>query len=150
MANFSAGNIITKTIGAGGLGLVLYDAHCAAKIRSKVFEKNHKSENLEKNLYNTMSLDSPSVVKAATKKRIFKYFVDENISGFFTSIFGYAKGFGSMLVSDVIPLALALGTLLMPSKGKLGIFSKMFGAGLLAYGGIYILQEMFGIGKPRH
>jgi len=38
---------------------------------------------------------------------------------------------------------LVAGTIL----GGKGIFSKFCGAGLLAYGGIFLAQEMFGIGK---
>ncbi len=145
MAKVDFANLITRTIGFAGLGAILYDSHGAGKYASVMQEKNHKSEMMQKDFFNSMSLDSPSHVKAATKKRIFQFFADENFTGFFTTITGYCKGFSSMLVNNVIPLGLALGTVLAPK----GIISKCFGAGLLAYGGIFLLQEIFGIGKHK-
>lgn len=137
-------NFLTKSVGVAGLGLIAYDAHHAGKIYAPMYEKNHKAEQLSERYLDELKLDSPSVVKEATKKRIFRFFIDENISGFFTTIGGYCKGFGSMLVDNIAPLALAGGTFI----GK-GIFSKLCGAGLLAYGGIFLLQEFFGIGKAK-
>lgn len=144
MGSLNIANVITKSIGVAGLGLIAYDAHCAGKITGPMREKEHKAENLEGQFFNGMNLDSNSAVKAETKKRIFKYFLDENVSGFFTTTAGYLDGFATNLVSNVVPLGLAVGTVL--TKGKV---SKCFGAGLLAYGGIFLLQEMFGIGKPK-
>lgn len=88
-------------------------------------------------------LENPSAVKNALKKHIFNFNLDENLSGFFNSLAGYAKGFSHMVVSNVVPLGLSLGTILAPK----GLISKTFGAGLLAYGAIFFVQEAFGIGK---
>jgi len=70
--------------------------------------------------------------------------LDENLSGFFTGIGGYVKGFTSMLVTNIVPAALSVGAILTK-----GLASKLCGAGLLAYGGIFLAQEIFGIGKEK-
>lgn len=136
-------NVLAKTAGVVGLGLVLIDAHTAGKIEAPKNEKNIKTEALTEHYLNDMSLDSPSVVKSAVKKKIFNFYADEHFTDFFTNAGGYINGFSSMLVKNVVPLGLSIGTLLAPK----GIITKLFGAGLVVYGGIFLLQEMFGIGK---
>lgn len=138
----SISNVLTKTVGVIGLSMVAYDSHVAGKIKAVSHEKNHKATSLAGRFLDDTKLDSPSVVKEHAKKSIFRYFLDENLSGFFASIAGYAKGFSDMLVTNVIPFGLSVGTVLTK-----GVTSKCFGAGLLAYGGIFLAQEIFGIGK---
>lgn len=142
MVNAKLLNIATKTVGGVSLAMILYDSHEAAKIRASSYSKNHKAESLSERYMDDLKLESPSTIRGHVKKGLFRYNVDENLSGFFTSISGYFKGLTSMLVRNVVPLALTTGTFV----GK-GLFSKMCGAGLLAYGGIFLLQEAFGIGK---
>ena len=141
--SLNVANFITKSVGVAALGMVLYDSHVAGTLEAPKYAKNHKAESLEEHFLNEQKLDSPSIIQATVKKSIFRHQVDENLSGFFTSIIGYAKGFGSMIVKNFLPLALATGAIV----GGKGIFSKFCGAGLVAYGGIFLLQEMFGIGK---
>lgn len=143
--NAKVSNLIFKTIGGVGLAMSLYDSHYAGKMQSKMSAGEHKAETLAHHLQSDMKLDSPSVIKAALKRNIFGFHLDENLTEFFVSIGGYAKGFSTMMVSHVIPLGLAAGTVLSP-KGSL--LSKTFGIGLLGYGGIFLLQEGLGIGKP--
>ncbi len=140
-------NVLTKTVGVIGLGLVAYDSHAAGKHEAHAHEKEHKATSLAGRYLEDTKLDSNSMVKAQAKEHIFKYFMDENISGFFGAIKGYTKGFSEVLVSNVVPFALAVGTLLTNKKNSKNIISKCFGAGLLAYGGIFLAQEIFGIGK---
>lgn len=145
-------NILTKTVGAIGLGLVAYDSHVVGKIESRSVPKNHKSEVLVDHYIDDLKLDSPSVVKQHAKKGIFKYFLDENLSEFFLGVGGYIKGFSSMLVNNVVPFGLAVGTLMGKEGGSFlrsQTVSKFCGAGLLAYGGIFLAQEFFGIGKSK-
>lgn len=136
-------NVLTKTVGAAGLGLVLYDSHHAGKIKAPITEMEGKSKSLSHHYMEDMKLESASKVRAHAKEGIFKYFLDENFSGFFHATSGYIGGFCSMLTTNAIPLALSIGTLI----GGKGIFSKACGAGLLAYGGIFLAQEALGIGK---
>lgn len=140
----SIGNVLTKVAGGIGLGLILVDSHHAGKISAHQTEKNHKAHSMSERYLDDMKLDSPSVVKQHVKKGLFNFFMDENLTGFFTSIGGYFNGFTKMMVGNVIPLALSAGTFV----GK-GLFSKACGVGLLAYGGIFLAQEIFGIGKSK-
>lgn len=142
--NTSVSNILVKTAGIGALGLVAYDSHNAGKIEAGAYQKTVKSKSLAQNAIDDLTLSDPSIVKQKVKGKIFQFNLDENLSGFFTSIAGYIKGFASMTVSNVIPMGLALGTVLSPSKTLL---SKTFGVGLLAYGAVFLAQEVLGIGK---
>lgn len=142
MANLNFSNILTKAVGAAGIGLIAYDSHVAGKIESASYPKERKAAGLVMDHMDYLTMDSPSIVKQKVKKGILDFKTDENISEFFHCIEGYFKGFGNMLVGHVVPLTLATGTVLTK-----GIISKAFGAGLLAYGGIFLAQEFFGIGK---
>lgn len=141
-------NILAKSIGVAGMGLILFDSHNAGKIKSTMYESNRKSEDLTKRYLEDIKMSNPSVVQSEVKKRVFRYYTDEHLTTFFDNIAGYVKGFGSMLIDNVVPLGLALGTF-VGSKGIRGGISKFCGAGLLAYGGIFLLQEIFGIGKSK-
>lgn len=142
MVNAKLLNSATKVVGGASIAMIAYDSHEAAKIRASAYAKNHKAEGLAERYMDDLKLESPSTIRGGVKKGLFRYSVDENLTGFFASVAGYFKGLGSMLVRNVVPLTLAAGTFV----GK-GLFSKMCGAGLIAYGGIFLLQEMFGIGK---
>lgn len=137
--------MLSKTIGAVGLGLVLYDAHHAGKHHSSVNAKEKKSDSLAKNYLEDLSADSPSMTKVKIKEELLHYNMDENISGVYHGIRGYMKGFDEMLMHHAIPLVLSVGALV--TKGGA---SKLFGAGLLAYGGLFLAQEILGIGKDEH
>lgn len=138
-------DILMKGIGYASLGLLAYDAHNFGKIEAASYQKNHKSEMIKDSFMDSMKQERPSAVQMELKKRVHNFRTDENMSEFFTGIWGYAKGFCNMLVNDVIPLGLAIGTVVSPK----GLISKAFGAGLLVYGGIYFLQNILGIGKPK-
>ena len=137
--------ILTKTVGVVGLGLIGYDAHVAGKIESSSYQKRCTADGVTRAYENTMKLENPSVVEAKGKTAFFNYQLENNLSDFFTGIAGYLKGAGSMLVGNVIPLALSAGTVFTK-----GLASKACGIGLLAYGGIFFIQNILGIGKPKH
>lgn len=148
-----ASNLLFKSLGAATVGLIFYDAHHAGKITAPMNEKRHKADRLEERYLDDMKQSSPSVVEAAVKKKIFQYSLDENITPTYNNLTGYLKGFGSMLVSHMVPLVLALGTLAfggIRDKGAGGFATKFCGLGLIAYGGIFLLREAFGIGKAHH
>ncbi len=138
-------NVLTKTVGVAGLGLVLYDSHRAGALRGPEAELEGKSNDLARRYLEEQKLENISSVRANAKKNIFHYFVDENLTGAFHTTGGYVKGFNEMLRTNAIPFALSVGTLI----GGKGIFSKVCGAGLIAYGGIFFLQEIFGFGKKK-
>lgn len=146
MPNIQISNILAKTTGLVGLGLVAYDSHYAGKIQASRTERDIKTDSLEKHYMDDMKLDSPSVVQNSIKKRMLEFHEDEGFTGFFTNIAGYVKGFGSMLITNVIPLGLAAGTFI-GKKGGRNLISKFSAVGLAAYGGIYLAKEFFGIGN---
>lgn len=135
-------NYLVKAVGVGGLTLVGYESHSYGKLQATNFATNVKADTLTKQLIENTKLDTPSTIRNSLKKQIFNFHMEEGFSDFFTTTAGYIKGFGTMLVSNVVPLGLSAATIMTK-----GFVSKMFGAGLLAYGGIYLLQEIFGIGK---
>lgn len=140
------GNILAKTAGGVAIALIGYDAHIAGKIRGSSYEKECKAESLQHHFLADQKQESPSTIRSEMKKGILRYHMDEGFSGFFTGIAGYFKGLTSMLVRNVVPLTLAVGTF-AGSKGFWGGVSKCSGVGLAAYGLITAAQEVFGIGK---
>lgn len=142
IAKIDVANVLTKGLGYGALGLVAYDAHTYGKIESSAHKKHVKTESIEESFMHDMKQETPSIVESKLKHTVFDFKLNENVSGFFTSITGYFNGFGKMLVHNVVPLTLAAGTVLSPK----GLLSKAFGAGLLVYGGIYFAQNVLGFG----
>lgn len=135
-------NYLAKAVGIGGLALVGYESHCVGKMQAVNTGKSIKADTLSKQYLENMRMDSPSVIRQEVKRQIFNFHAEEGFTDFFTNIAGYVKGFGSMLITNIVPLGLSAGAVMTK-----GFFSKMFGAGLLAYGGIFLAQEFFGIGK---
>lgn len=135
-------NVLTKVTGAAGLGLVLYDAHKYGKTNSHMGEMDHKAHQLKSRYMDEMKLDKPSIVKQETKHRIFNFFVHEKMSEPYVLAKGYGDGFMSMLTQHVVPFGLSIGALVTN-----GIVSKFCGAGLLAYGAMFLAEEFAG---PHH
>lgn len=133
--------ILTQAVGIIGLGLVGYDSHKTAMFNSAMTTKEAKSNSLTRNYMEDLSIDSPSVVKQRVREGLFRFNLEENVSGFFTSIFGYVKGFVTMVMHNIIPTALALGALIKNPA------SKLCAAGLVLFGGMCLFQEIFGTGK---
>lgn len=135
-------NVLTKVTGAAGLGLVLYDAHNAGKIKASMEEKHHKTEQLKDRYMEEMKLDKPSVLKDEAKHHVFNFFLHENMSEPYNMTKGYGKGFLDMLTQHLLPFGLSVVAL-----ATKGFVSKFCGAGLLAYGALFLAEEMFGFGK---
>ena len=95
---------------------------------------------------NSQKLDTPSLWKSSMKDKVFKYQLDSNFLNFFNSAAGYFSGFASMLVSNVVPFALGLTTLLAKGK-KLACGS---GIALAAYAGFTFLKDGLGIGSKKY
>lgn len=132
----NVGKILAKTAGIAGLTLIGIDAHNAGKMQAMSTQNSIKASSLEDSYVNTMTQDSPSSVVSGYKKFLFRLNTDEVITDFFTGIGGYFKGACSMLIQNVLPLGLALG-----SFAKKGIIGKGSALGLLAYGLVYGIQN---------
>ncbi|MBP7211692.1 hypothetical protein KBA27_02550 [bacterium] len=137
------GNVLAKTAGVATLGIIAYDAHHNGKHQSMVTQESYKASSLTDSYLNTMEQESPSIVVSKYKKGLFNVNSDENVTGFFTGIAGYTKGFVKMLAKDVVPLCLALGTFAKP-----GVISKGSAFGLLGYGIICGIQNS-GLTNPK-
>lgn len=134
---------MAKGIGAFSLYLVGRDAHCWGAIQSDKNVKNRNAQAAHYYMNNIMTLDKPSRTKDNLQKAVFKYELDNNLRGFINSITGYIKGFGSSLVSDVVPLG--LGALALFSRIK--PLAKLSAIGLCAMGVYSFFKDGLGIGK---
>lgn len=135
-------NVLTKVTGAAGLGLVLYDAHHYGKTNSHMGELDHKAHQLKGRYMDEMMLDKPSIIKQEAKHKIFNFFVHEKMSEPYVLAKGYGDGFMSMLTQHIVPFGLSIGALVTR-----GVASKFCGLGLLAYGAMFLAEEIAG---PHH
>lgn len=135
-------NVLTKVTGAVGLGMVLYDAHNYGKTNSHMGELDHKAHQLKSRYMEELKLDKPSVIKQEAKHKIFNFFVHEKMSEPYVLAKGYGDGFMSMLTQHIVPFGLSIIAL-----ATNGIVSKFCGAGLLAYGALFLAEEVAG---PHH
>ena len=136
------GKILAKSAGALALGFVAYDAHTLGKINSDAYAKTQDAKACQKSFNNTMLLTEPSVCMSKAKDFMFNLEVQDNIRHFINSAIGYFKGFGSMLVNEVVPLGLGIGAL--ASKNKKAAYG--FGIGLAAYGILKFFKDICGFG----
>ena len=137
------GKYIAKGVGAAALYFIARDAHTYGKIQSDIEMKSKDAKAAQYYLTNTLTLDKPSVTKDKMQQKVFRFELNENFRGFCNTIIGYVKGFGAMLVSDVIPLGLGLTALLAKRKG----IAKASAFGLAGIGLISFLKDGLGIGK---
>lgn len=132
---------IAKGVGAAALGVVAYDAHVVGKLQSDVYSKTGDANACMQAFSNTQYLSSPSVTTSKLKRGVFNWEVESNLRHFINSGIGYFKGFGSMLVSSVVPFGLGLGALL--GKGK---WSKGSAIGLGIFGAVKLFKDVLGFG----
>ncbi len=132
---------LAKGTGLAALGVVGYDAHVIGKIQSDVYSKTKDADACMERFSNTQYLSSPSITTSKLKKSVFALETDSNIRHFINSAIGYFRGFGTMLIDNVIPLGLGLGALF--GKGK---WSKGSAIGLGIYAGIKLFTDVLGFG----
>lgn len=130
---------LIKTMGAGGLGLGVYDAHCRGKRESIREGKVHMADSGTDAWINTTRLEVDSDVEAAMRKGARDWMLDSPIPKIVGNIKGYFKGIFESVADNVVPITLATGTLI--SKGG-GFMSKLFASGLGIYG-IYKVCRSF-------
>lgn len=141
------GKYLAKAAGAVAVGMVAYDAHVLGKLKADTYSQSKEANRTAKVANNMLYLTEPSTIQSKVKKRIFNIELENNFLNFFNSAAGYFSGFGEMLVSGVLPLGLGMTALLAGVK-KHGKLCKAAGVGLLAYGGIKLVRDIFGIGSP--
>ena len=141
---FSKPNIVkyvTKGAGLAALGVIGYDAHIIGKLQADSYAKRKDADACMRTYSNTQYLSSPSMTTSNLKNEVNKFEMDSNIRHFVNSTIGYFKGFGDMLVNDVVPLGLGLGALF--GKGKLGKGSAI---GLGVYAVVKFFKDVLGFG----
>lgn len=141
------GKYLARGAGAAALYLVARDAHAFGKIQSEIEMKSKNAKAAQYYLNNTLTLDKPSVTKTKLQNAVYRYELNDNLRGFINSSIGYFKGFGSMLVNDVIPLGLGLTALF--AKKKAVPLAKASAWGLAGLGVYSFLKDGLGIGKAQ-
>ena len=122
--------IITKTIGAGSLGLGIYDAHCRAKRESIRYGKVAMADSAMDAWMNTTRLEVESDIEAGMRKGAQEWMMDSPIPKAFGNLKGYVTGFFSSVADNVIPITLSAGVLMSKAGG---LFSKLSLGGLGGY-----------------
>lgn len=132
---------LAKGVGVAALGVIAYDSHIVGKLQSDVYSKSRDADACMDAFSNSQYLTTPSATMSKLKKGVFNFEVESNARHFVNSAIGYFKGFGSMLVDNVVPLGLGLGALF--GKGK---WSKGSAIGLGIYAGIKLFKDVLGFG----
>ncbi len=132
---------LPKAVGIGALGVIAYDSHIVGKLQADVYAKSKDAEACMETFSNTQYLSTPSVTMSKLKDGVHQFELDSNWRHFANSAVGYFKGFGSMVVDNVVPFGLGLGALL--GKGK---WSKASAVGLACYGVVSFLKDVMGFG----
>lgn len=137
------GRILTGAIGLVGLGCVGYDAHYVGKLQSDLYASEKDAASAKYYLNNDMYSSGMSKTEEKVRDFSFDMELNQNWKRFFNAGIGYVKGFCSMLVSHVVPLGLALGSIFAPGK-----IAKFCAGGLGLYAGYEFLKNFFGWGTP--
>lgn len=136
------GKYLARCVGAAAVGLVGYDSHVLGKVQSDVYAKRCDANAVARTYANTMFMNDPSLVQSKVRKSVNNFEMDNNIRTFFNSAIGYVKGFGSMMINEVIPLGLGVGALFAKNKTA----AKGCGWGLAAYAAFSFLKNGLGLG----
>lgn len=137
------GKYLAKAAGAAAVGMVGYDAHIYGKLQADTYSQSLEADNVGSAFNRTLYQTEPSVLQGKMKKFLFNMEMENNIGDIWNSAVGYLKGFTSMLVSGVVPLGLGLTALLAKNK----TLAKGAGIGLVAYGAIKFVRDIFGINQ---
>ena len=140
----NAGKYLKKGVGLAALGLVAYESHYIGKIQADRYATEKDVKAAAYYLNNTMYNPDISPIRQGIKDAAYDFEMDQGWRRFFNLGIGYIKGFGSMLVSNVIPLGLGIATLF--TKGKASTISAI-ALGIYAAGSA--IKNFFGIGVPR-
>mgnify|MGYP006916049199 CR=1 FL=1 len=138
------GKCLVKGVGIGALGLVAWDSNVYGKLRADQYAQSKDAKYMTNSVTNTLFESDPSIVTAKIKEQRLKLTMRENVRHFFNRGIGYIGGFVSQMISNAIPFALGMGTLL--TKGK---WAKGFAIATGIYGLVVILKDGFGLGHSK-
>lgn len=137
------GKYLAKAAGAAAIGMVAYDSHICGKLEADTYSQSKEADSIGSSFNRTLYQTEPSVIQGKIKKFIFNMDMENNVGDIWNSAVGYLKGFCSMAVAGVIPLALGLTTLI----AKNGKVVKGAGIGLAAYGALKFVRDIFNINQ---
>ena len=141
---FTKNNItkyLTKGAGITALAITAYDGHIVGKLQADSYAKIKDAEACMDTYSSTQYLSSPSTTTSDMKKFVHKQEMQSNFRHFINSAIGYFRGFGSMLVNDVVPLSLGIGAVF--AKGN---WAKASAIGLGIYAIIKFFKDVLGFG----
>ena len=142
--------VISKLMGIGAAGALLYDAHNAGKVNSKKQYSAQIANSLPDIYSKSIKLDGYSEVGNSAKKNVFRWALDDGVTPAISSAFGYVTGTIGHLVDNVLTAGLATTAILAKGKaGKPSIVGAVAAAGLVLTAGKYLLYDVFGVGKPK-
>lgn len=136
--------ILSKVAGAIALCGIGYDANKSAVRRARENVKIGIADRLPDAFIKSRRLDETSYVTSKLKDKVFQEDVDGALSDKFNAVTGYLGGLFDQLISNIIPLGCAVGTL-VTSKA-----SKFFGIGLGLCGIKYLLSDVFDFGRVKY
>src|SRR5574344_2752973 len=110
--------VISKIIGIGAAGALLYDANGAGCVDSKKRYTAQIANSLPDSYVNSIRMEGYSKVGNAAKKNIFRWALDDNVTPAIASIGGYISGSIGHLANNVVTAGLA--TTAIVSKGLAG------------------------------
>ena len=134
---------VSTIAGLAALGYVAHDAHYVGKIQSDLYASEKDASNVAYYLNNEMNNSSMSKIQDKIKQKSFEMELDYTYKRFFNEGIGYIKGFTSMLVDHVVPLALGIGATFTK-----GLPKKISAIGVGIYASYIFLKNFFGIGTP--
>ncbi len=138
--------LASKALGVMTAGIIAYDAHKSGTINGTMTAKKNVANTMVDHYVQSNNISKLSTIEANSKKAWFRFVMDNNIKEFFDATVGYIGGFVSNVVDNVVPAALATGTLVCGAK-KAPKVGKLCGLGLLLYGAKYMLFNVMSLGK---
>lgn len=144
MITGSIGKYIAKGLGVTTLALVVRDSHKIGKLQGDKYATERDAYHAVDYLNNSLYNPSMSATTDGVKNMAYRMELDQTWRRFFNLGIGYVKGFGSMLVSEVVPFGLGLGALLTK-----GLPAKICAGGAVIYGAAKFIRNFFGCGVPK-
>lgn len=128
--------VVTKSIGAGGLGLGIYDAHSKAKRESIRQGKRYMADNTMDAWMNSTRLESDSEVEAGMRKVARNWRLDSPVPKIWGNLKGYASGFFHSVAENVVPIVLSAGVFASKTGSAISKLSMVGLGGYAIYKGV--------------
>ena len=135
-------NIVCKTVGAAGMGAVIYDAYSVGKATSSRTAQKVAADHYLDVYTSKRTLSTESPVNNAIQTKVADMRSNNPIIPIAGKVKGFISGTLSSLADNILPVSFA--ALAITTKG---FFSKLGACGVAACGLMMVLKEGFGVGK---